>query len=167
MLLRNLYVENKNIFGFYLTHSGLNTWNAIIREHRAIATGQGVNRELNESLPSEERQVEYIAAFESVNYPGNPLKLGESGDSVRIMQQYLGMLATTYQIPSIQADGNFGENTESCVRVFQQLVGLSADGIIGQDTWKAISDSYWNLANRDALISAMGRVITANFIANW
>jgi len=137
---------------------GLNTWNAVMREYRKVATGDR-NRDLNEDVDVGERQVEYITAFESVNYPGKPLKMGESGDSVRTMQQYLSSLSATYQIPNINVDGAFGENTENCVRTFQQLVGLSVDGIIGQDTWKAINDSYWNITNREARISAMGRAL--------
>jgi len=152
--------EFQRIFG--LTQDGvvgLNTWNAIMREYRTVAAGQDRNRELDEGQNQSERQIEYIAAFEAVNYPGSLLKLGEDGNNVLVMQQYLGALSATYQIPNLQADGVFGEKTESSVRAFQQLVGLADDGIIGPDTWKAISDSYWNLANRDALIAAMGRVI--------
>jgi len=140
---------------------GLNTWNAIMREYRAIAMGQGTGRELGEGGSSEERQVEYISSvsYENVSYPGALIKIGENSDNVRIMQNYLAALSASYPIPKINTDGDFGQNTEDCVRAFQQLVGLDADGIIGQDTWKAISDSYWNLTNRDAMISAMGRAI--------
>jgi len=87
------------------------------------------------------------------------LQIGQSGDDVRAMQNYLNALAASHQIPMMTADGVFGENTKNSVCAFQQLVGLGVDGIIDQDTWKAISDSYWNLANREAMISAMGRAI--------
>ena len=138
---------------------GLNTWNAIVREYRAVASGQNRNRELGENESGTVRPVEYTTAFESVSYPGTPMKRGENSDNVRTIQHYLGILAATYQIPSISVDGDFGEKTESSVRAFQHLVGLNSDGIIGQDTWKAISDSYWNLVNREAMISAMGRAL--------
>ena len=128
-----------------------------MREYRKVATGQRGGE--NETVPAPERQVEHITAFEAINYPGKPIGLGASGENVHTMQQYLSVLAATYQIPLITADGEYGEHTQGCVRAFQQLVGLNVDGIIGADTWKAVSDSYWNLANREALISAMGRAI--------
>ena len=154
--------EFQRIFGLTIDGVvGLNTWNAIVREYRAVAAGRDRNQEYDESEAGGERQAEYITAFEATNYPGSPLKIGENSDNVRIMQQYLNLLSASYQIPSVNEDGAFGENTENCVRAFQQLVGLTSDGIIGQDTWKAINDSYWNLVNREALISAMGRAIVS------
>ena len=36
------------------------------------------------------------------------------------------------------ADGEFGPTTEKSVKSFQGKKSLSADGIIGSDTWKAL-----------------------------
>jgi len=124
---------------------GLNTWNAIVREHNKISGGPTGN-------------------FESPVFPGTALRRGSSGDNVRLMQNYLNNLSNHYGLPRIVVDGSFGQSTENAVKAFQQMVGLPADGIIGQDTWKAISDSYWNLTNRDAMISAMGRMIAGKMI---
>ena len=35
-------------------------------------------------------------------------------------------------------DGDFGSKTESAVKAFQAAVGLTADGVAGVDTWKAL-----------------------------
>jgi peptidoglycan hydrolase-like protein with peptidoglycan-binding domain len=91
--------------------------------------------------------------------------VGAEGENVRVMQNYLNALAEFYpDIPKLSADGVFGPGMESAVKVFQQGMGLEANGIIDVDTWQAISDSYWNLTNRQAMISAMGRVIAGRMI---
>ena len=36
------------------------------------------------------------------------------------------------------ADGEFGPTTEKSVKSFQDKNNLTADGIIGSDTWKAL-----------------------------
>lgn len=38
----------------------------------------------------------------------------------------------------VAVDGNFGPNTESAVRAFQQSKGLAADGIVGPQTWSKL-----------------------------
>jgi peptidoglycan hydrolase-like protein with peptidoglycan-binding domain len=57
------------------------------------------------------------------------LKVGTSGDTVKKLQQALG----------VPADGQFGSGTEKAVRDFQQKNGLSADGIAGPATLAKIS----------------------------
>ena len=38
----------------------------------------------------------------------------------------------------VSADGIFGNNTKSAVIIYQKSKGLSADGIVGQNTWKKL-----------------------------
>lgn len=38
----------------------------------------------------------------------------------------------------VQADGKFGDGTKSAVTKWQRLIGLTADGIVGYNTWKKI-----------------------------
>ena len=42
---------------------------------------------------------------------------------------------------SVSIDGAFGPGTESAVKAFQSKKGLSADGIVGGDTWAALTGS--------------------------
>ncbi|NLG86551.1 MAG: LysM peptidoglycan-binding domain-containing protein, partial [Firmicutes bacterium] len=37
-------------------------------------------------------------------------------------------------------DGNFGPHTEDSVRLFQNRVGLTADAVVGPDTWAALNN---------------------------
>ena len=59
------------------------------------------------------------------------LRRGSRGKSVRYLQQKL--LAKLYPVGI--ADGIFGSNTERQVKAFQEENGLTADGIVGKNTW--------------------------------
>ena len=56
------------------------------------------------------------------------LKKGLSGDPVRRLQAKLG----------VEADGEFGSNTEKALKDWQTKNGLSADGVAGPDTFMAM-----------------------------
>ena len=56
------------------------------------------------------------------------LKRGERGDSVKQLQEKLGL----------EADGIFGKGTESALKEFQQGKDLDADGVAGPDTLMAL-----------------------------
>jgi peptidoglycan hydrolase-like protein with peptidoglycan-binding domain len=65
--------------------------------------------------------------------PIAPWPLDKRGDTifpVRPLQQLLRA-----RNHPVAVDGNFGPNTESAVKVFQQSKGLAADGIVGPHTW--------------------------------
>ncbi len=78
------------------------------------------------------------------SYPGTPLRRGSTGPNVVTLQVALNRIAQNYPaIPKIPAtDGIFGPITESAVRKFQQVFGLSADGIVGPATWYRIVRLY-------------------------
>ena len=61
---------------------------------------------------------------------------GDSGNTVKAAQAILE--AFGYKCGGYGADGIFGSGTESAVKKFQKAKGLSADGIIGPDTWNAL-----------------------------
>ena len=61
-----------------------------------------------------------------------------------VIQVSLNRIAQNYPaIPKISVvDGIFGSRTEAAVRAFQQIFGLSPDGIVGPATWYAIVRLY-------------------------
>ncbi|GAB3821313.1 hypothetical protein GCM10028820_29380 [Tessaracoccus terricola] len=61
------------------------------------------------------------------------LRRGSSGEDVRYLQQKL-----TEHGAWLSLDGQFGAATESAVRSFQARVGLTADGVVGPNTWAAL-----------------------------
>ena len=56
------------------------------------------------------------------------LKKGSKGEDVKYLQQQLGL----------PIDGVFGQTTHNAVVVLQKKHKLTADGIVGPKTWKAI-----------------------------
>ncbi|MEG2832991.1 MAG: peptidoglycan-binding protein [Ruthenibacterium sp.] len=81
-------------------------------------------------------------------YPGTPLRRGSTGNSVKLMQFYLRIIAqNNTAIPVITADGSFGAATENAVRTFQSFYGLTVDGIVGRVTWNKIYEVYTGLLN--------------------
>jgi lysozyme family protein len=65
---------------------------------------------------------------------GKTVKTGNTGDAVKAAQY---LLANKFGY-SLTIDGVFGSGTNQAVRDFQSTYGLSADGIVGPDTWKAL-----------------------------
>ncbi len=78
------------------------------------------------------------------SYPGYPLRRGSFGDYVVIIQSSLNRISNNYPaIPKIYpVDGIFGENTERAVTIFQEIFGLTPDGIVGKATWYKIVYLY-------------------------
>lgn len=79
-----------------------------------------------------------------ISYPGEPLKVGSSGDKVRQLQQQLDAVATVYTaIPRVTpsrdlADRNGGVRTGA----FQSVFGLPQTGVVDFATWYKISHIY-------------------------
>ena len=78
------------------------------------------------------------------SYPGSPLRVGSTGPSVVVLQVSLNRISQNYPaIPKIPAaDGIFGSRTESAVRTYQQIFGLTPDGVVGPATWYSIVKRY-------------------------
>ncbi|MBE6634390.1 MAG: spore cortex-lytic protein, partial [Ruminococcaceae bacterium] len=66
--------------------------------------------------------------------PSVPLQLGSVGNDVRTVQIRLNRISNNYpSIPKIVlTDGIFGTDTEAAVRQFQEVFGLTPDGIVGK-----------------------------------
>jgi N-acetylmuramoyl-L-alanine amidase len=74
------------------------------------------------------------------------MQLGASGDRVKQIQQWL----TDYGYYSGNIDGDFGANTDKAVRDFQTESGLIVDGVVGNDTTKAMETWDKHLAQVQA-----------------
>ena len=76
--------------------------------------------------------------------PVSPLKLGDSGRNVELMQIRLNRISRNYPgIPKIYPqDGFFDKSTEDAVKKFQEVFNLVSDGIVGAATWNSINFIY-------------------------
>ena len=78
------------------------------------------------------------------SYPGTPIRRGDSGPNVVVIQTELNRIAQNYPaIPKIpEIDGIFGSRTEASVRKFQEIFNLTVDGIVGPATWYELVRLY-------------------------
>ncbi len=76
--------------------------------------------------------------------PAIPLRVGSVNDNVRTLQIRLNRIGRNYpSIPKIpETDGVFGSDTEAAVRRFQEIFGLTVDGIVGRATWYYVRRIY-------------------------
>ena len=64
------------------------------------------------------------------------LRKGSKGEPVRALQALL--ILRGQKLVSYGTDGDFGNETEVALRVYQKMKGLTADGICGSDVWKTL-----------------------------
>ncbi|MCD8323558.1 MAG: peptidoglycan-binding protein, partial [Clostridiales bacterium] len=83
----------------------------------------------------------YINTSEEISgipasWPGQNLTVGSTGTKVRQMQEQLAVISASYPaIPTITADGVYGERTKTAVEAFQRIFDLPVTGIVDFPTW--------------------------------
>lgn len=75
----------------------------------------------------------------------HPIGLGAAGPAVRDVQSRLATLGYSWQSddPAV-----FGPGTQAAVRAFQQSRGLTADGLVSDETWRALVEAGRSLGDR-------------------
>ena len=106
-------------------------WNTIQNTYYNILTSVNYTFEEGSTLP----------------FPGRVLYLGIEGEDVRALQGYLNYISNTYtEIPKLNADGVFGQNTENAVKIFNELFGITtAPDRVTALTWNALTSIYEDL----------------------
>ncbi len=148
--LLNTYIRRQNtvqpLFAQYcngttVTCNGLSQWGTVELANQGLTPFEilqyyyGDDIELVPNTPS---------AVPSQSAPVVPLRLGSVGNDVRTLQIRLNRISRNYpSIPKIVlTDGIFGSDTEAAVRRFQEIFGLTPDGIVGTATWYKIQNIY-------------------------
>lgn len=123
---------------FDLTPDGIvgpATWYAIVRLYAAVNS-------LSELRSQGQR-------YYAINWnPPDALRLGSTGEKVRLLQYMLSVLASFIpEIPSISIDGIYGSATRSAVLAAQRRFRLPETGIVDARTWNEIYDQYSGIEN--------------------
>jgi N-acetylmuramoyl-L-alanine amidase len=89
-----------------------------------------------------------------------PLRRGTSGSAVAEVRRMLASLGLLDNTARHTADV-FDESTELAVRHFQQRRGISVDGIVGPETYAALTGAHWRLGDR-VLAHTPGQLMTGD-----
>ena len=90
-------------------------------------------KEVSEGVAADKPTESTVGGFTAM-FP--QLSKGSKGDKVRVLQELL--LGRGYDLGTYGADGDFGETTHRRVVAFQVANGLTADGIVGENTWRKL-----------------------------
>ena len=129
---RNAVISFQKTYG--LEQTGIvdrAVWNSIQSTYYNILSG--VNYEFTEGA--------------TLPFSGRVLFLGESGEDVRAMQEYLNYISSVYtEIPRVEADGVFGPATESAVIAFNKIFEIPGDNRrLTAQGWRALTSIYEDL----------------------
>lgn len=81
------------------------------------------------------------------------IQAGSTGSAVVLLQNDLNALGFTVG----QADGQFGVKTTTEVEAFQKAHKLTADGVVGPATWKAIDSAVAPMVTKPVALSASSK----------
>ena len=91
------------------------------------------------------------------------IRRGSSGEYVTLAQTLL--IQRGYDLAPYGADGKFGAKTETAVKAFQRDNGLTADGIIGRNTWAALDSETETMYT--VTISHVSKSVADNIISTY
>ena len=127
--------------GTTVTCDGLSQWGTVTYANNGDNAFEILTKYYGNNI--ETRKADYVqGAIES--YPGKALRVGDKGESVKVIQRQLNRIRRNYPaIPQINdVNGDFNEATKSSVKEFQKIFNLTADGIVGKQTWYKLSQIY-------------------------
>ena len=106
------------------------------RPNWAVVEGKDIDVPTNDHIPDATKKVDEPRSY-ALRLPY--LSRGSFGELVAAVQTLL--ILEGYQCGPDGADGDFGQNTETAVRKFQEQLGLTADGVVGPETGAALFDA--------------------------
>ena len=138
--------------GTTVTCAGLSQWGTVTLANRGLTPYQILQRYSGSDI-----NLVFNAPVRGdiASYTGIALRLGSAGEDVRTIQRQLNRIAANYPaIPRITpTNGIFESRTDAAVRAFQRIFNLSADGIVGKNTWYRIKYIYNSVKRLSELYS--------------
>lgn len=125
-----------------------------LQENNGLAVTGVVNKDTWDVIYDQFRSISFIlpALLTTVPiraYDGVVLSRGSTGERVELVQQYLNAIAEVYSdVPTLTVEGIYGPQTQAAVRQFQTLFGLTADGVVGEQTWNTLLAVYESTLRR-------------------
>lgn len=136
------------------TCNGLSQWGTVSLAEQGLTPYEILQRFYGEDISI---LTDTPVAGVGESYPGEPLRLGDDSNSVKIIQTQLNRISDNYPaIPKIRLEnGLFGLDTENAVRAFQRIFELPENGTVDKATWYRIK-RYYNGVKRLAELTAEG-----------
>lgn len=128
------YCDGKSV-----TCPGLKQWGTVTLANQAVtpAHPEVLLRQRHRDHPHLEHPVH------PQSYPGSPIRQGDSGTAVFTLQRQLNRITKDYPfLGLLTVDGVFGAKMAATVRAFQRQFNLTADGVVGRQTWYKVSYIY-------------------------
>lgn len=131
------------------------TANAVsaFQRNKGLAVTGSVNESTWESLYAAYKgvidyldEVNQIKTPDTELFPGNTLRRGDVGPSVRTFKNYLSYISKVFfDVPPVAVNNVFDQRTQNAVREFQRIFQLPQTGQVNENTWNTIADVYKNL----------------------
>lgn len=134
------------------TCNGLSQWGTVTLANQGLTPYEILQRYYGNDINIIENAP--VADIEE-SYPGFPLRLGDAGNEVEIIQEELNRIGDNYPaIPKIpNPNGVFDVNTEAAVKAFQQIFNLTQSGEVDKATWYQIKRYYAGVKKLSELVS--------------
>lgn len=85
--------------------------------------------------------------------PAKPLRLGDNGEPVKLLQYLLSVVGTYCEwLRPVTVDGIFGPETERELTAFQRYAALPADGVVSPAAWEALYKAFFAVAAASGLM---------------
>ena len=92
------------------------------------------------------KEVDVVVSSKNIR---STIRSGSQGEDVKYCQERLNVMRTALGLKykKLNTDGIFGAKTKDAVKAFQKKVKLTADCIVGNNTWGALEIDYGDVNN--------------------
>lgn len=123
------------------TCEGLSQWGSVELAERGLSP-----IEILKTYYGDDIKIVYNAPVDAniMSYPNFPIRLGYSGDFVRILKIQLNRISENYPTIPLIADDSvyFTTDLEEAVKAFQKIFSLPETGVVDKSTWYKIKYIY-------------------------